>query len=181
VPAQPAHVEAATTTAPLAASPSRATADVSARPIEAPAPPAPIAPIYEADDLAPAPKTVQEISLRVDGNDNQRVELRVRERGGEIRLTVRSADEGLAREMRGNLSELSNKLGESGYRTETWQPSHADSGTFSDHQNPAQQNDPDRQQRQQQRQPGQQQQQQQQPQDNRRQRPAWLEEFEQWR
>jgi hypothetical protein len=151
-------------------------ADVDTPAPQAAAQAAPAAPVAE-NDPAPAPKTVQEISMQVAGDENQRVEVRVAERAGEVRLTVRSADEPLARELRGNLNELSTRLSETGYRAETWQPAGSDAAAFSDHQDPTQQNDAGRQQRQQ-RQPGQQQPQQQ---EDRRQRPAWLEEFEQWR
>jgi len=69
----------------------------------------------------PKAGAVRDVKFEVTGND-QRVEVRLSERAGEVRLTVRTPDGPLAGTLRENLPELSARLAESGIRNETWHP-----------------------------------------------------------
>jgi hypothetical protein len=64
---------------------------------------------------------VRDIKLEVAGGE-RRVEVRLTEQRGEVRVAVRTADEHLAGALRENLPTLSTRLAESGYRAETWRP-----------------------------------------------------------
>ena len=54
------------------------------------------------------------------GGGNQRVEVRVAERGGEVQVAVRTSDPRLAGSLRDDLPSLAAKLESAGLRTETW-------------------------------------------------------------
>jgi hypothetical protein len=69
----------------------------------------------------------RDIRLEMTGGD-QRVEVKLTERGGEVRVAVRTPDEHLADRLRDNLPSLSSRLAENGIRTETWHPAAADGG-----------------------------------------------------
>jgi hypothetical protein len=63
------------------------------------------------------------VLLRIDGREGQKpVEVRVSERGGELRVAVHSPDRELARGLQTGLSELTARLSRSGYSTTTWHP-----------------------------------------------------------
>ena len=62
------------------------------------------------------------ISLRVTESGDQRVDLKITERQGEVHVAVRAADADLAGSLRENLGELVHKLEQSGLRAESWQP-----------------------------------------------------------
>jgi hypothetical protein len=67
------------------------------------------------------PAVARDIKLEVNGGD-QRVEVRLVERGGEVHVAVRTPDAHLASALREDLPALSSRLVESGFRTETWHP-----------------------------------------------------------
>jgi hypothetical protein len=83
----------------------------------------------EAVTLVPARHTVpveaRTLSLRVGDAADQRVDLRISEHQGEVRVSVRTADEDLASSLRDNLGDLVQKLEQSGLHAENWQPTHA--------------------------------------------------------
>lgn len=85
----------------------------------------------EPDRLPAAPPThpgeARTISLRVTDATEQRVELKVKDQGGELRVTVRTADADLAGSLRENLGDLVHKLEQSGFRAEAWHPAQAGS------------------------------------------------------
>jgi hypothetical protein len=60
----------------------------------------------------------RDIKLEVQGG-NHRVELRLTERAGEVRVAVRTPDARLAGELRENLPSLSSRLEQAGFRTES--------------------------------------------------------------
>jgi hypothetical protein len=70
----------------------------------------------EAAKPAPA---AREIKLQLNGGE-QRVEVRLVERGGDVHVAVRTADTRLAGALREDLPALSARLEESGFRAETW-------------------------------------------------------------
>jgi hypothetical protein len=69
---------------------------------------------------APRPSTpARDMQFAVGGGD-QRVEVRVAERGGELHVAVRTPDQRLAGSLRDDLPSLTAKLEAAGLRTETW-------------------------------------------------------------
>ena len=69
---------------------------------------------------APKPSTLAGgLQFAVGGGD-QRVEVRVAERGGELHVAVRTPDQRLAGSLRDDLPSLTAKLESAGLRTETW-------------------------------------------------------------
>lgn len=69
---------------------------------------------------------LREISLRVTEDSRERVEVRVVEQSGELRIGVRARDEALAGRLWDDLPELVGRLKESGFEAETWRPSSSD-------------------------------------------------------
>ena len=119
--------------------------------------------------------TASELSFSVSGSDQQKVEVRVMDRAGEVRVSVRTPNEELATTLRSDLGSLTGKLNQSGFTTEAFAPG-SHSGEFSREQNnpSANQQQSSGQDRNFQRQ-GQQQESQQ---DSRSRRPQWLDELE---
>ncbi|HTA67213.1 MAG TPA: hypothetical protein VK776_03000 [Bryobacteraceae bacterium] len=119
--------------------------------------------------------TASELSFSVSASDQQKVEVRVTDHAGEVRVSVRTPNEELASTLRSDLGSLTGKLNQSGYTTEAFAPA-AHSGEFSRDQSnsPANQQQGGGQDRNFNRQ-GQQQDSQQ---DGRARRPQWLDELE---
>ena len=65
--------------------------------------------------------SVRDMKFEVTGGE-RRVEVRLSERGGEMKMTVRTADAPLASTLRENLPALSARLAESGFKSEAWHP-----------------------------------------------------------
>jgi hypothetical protein len=68
------------------------------------------------------------ISLRIAGDNSSALEVRVIDRGGEVRVAVRSPDTAVAETVRAGLPELVERLGQRGFETEVWRPAAARSG-----------------------------------------------------
>jgi hypothetical protein len=68
--------------------------------------------------------SARDIKLAVSEGD-RRVEVRLSERSGEIRMAVRTQDSHLAGELRENLPQLTTRLAETGMHSEIWRPSAA--------------------------------------------------------
>jgi hypothetical protein len=64
----------------------------------------------------------REIRLELGGND-ARVEVRLSDRAGELKVAVRTPDSHLAERLRADLPALSSRLEDSGLRAENWRPS----------------------------------------------------------
>jgi hypothetical protein len=134
---------------------------------------APVSDPPEQPVAAPA----QHISLSLADGQNQRVEVHLMDRAGEVRVSVRSADEGLTHSMRADLGSLTGKLNQSGYSTEQFAPAGADASSFSNRRQPSDGHESaagNRQNPQQNQSGGQQPP----PRDGRRQRPSWVDELE---
>ena len=71
---------------------------------------------------APKPAAAHDIKLEVAGQGDQRVEVRVSERAGDMHVEVRTPDSGLAGDLREDLPALASKLEQTGFRAETWHP-----------------------------------------------------------
>ncbi len=74
-----------------------------------------------AEPEAQTAPAVRDMKFEVTGGQ-QRVEVRLSERAGEVKMTVRTADEPLADTLRENLPALSARLAESGFKSEAWHP-----------------------------------------------------------
>jgi hypothetical protein len=72
---------------------------------------------------------VRDLKFEVTGGE-RRVEVRLSERAGEVKMTVRTADAPLASSLRENLPTLSARLAESGLRSETWHPAASSTGDW---------------------------------------------------
>ena len=74
-----------------------------------PAPPPPRPPTLPAQ--LPQATAASQIAIRLDsGNDSGQVELRIRERAGEVQIAVRSTDQGVATTLREDLGDLVKRL-----------------------------------------------------------------------
>ncbi|MDQ6707083.1 MAG: hypothetical protein M3Z85_14050, partial [Acidobacteriota bacterium] len=79
-------------------------------------------------EVAPEPTAgkpaegLRDISFRLVDGSKEQVEVRLLERAGELRVSVRSADPQLNTELRNGLGDLAGKLEKTGFRTETWHP-----------------------------------------------------------
>jgi hypothetical protein len=78
----------------------------------------------ESETRPDAAKTaaVRDMKFEVTGGE-RRVEVRLSERAGEVKMTVRTADAPLASSLRENLPALSARLADSGFKSEAWRPS----------------------------------------------------------
>jgi hypothetical protein len=75
----------------------------------------------ETKPEAPNTPALRDMKFEVTGGES-RVEVRLSERGGEVKMTVRTPDANLASTLRENLPALSNRLAESGFKSEAWHP-----------------------------------------------------------
>lgn len=66
--------------------------------------------------------TARDIALRLSTDDQSAVEVRLSERGGEVRVAVRTADPQVAESVRAQLPELMDRLGARGFDTQIWRP-----------------------------------------------------------
>lgn len=77
-------------------------------------------------DPAPAANAnntaVRDVRLQVAGAGDQRVDVRVMDRGGELRVSVRADDPSLVRSLQDNVAELSTRLDQAHFRSEVWTP-----------------------------------------------------------
>jgi hypothetical protein len=85
--------------------------------------PAPTSPLLTDPAAAPVQSAAAHaIKLQVGGDGEQRVEVRVTERGGDVFVAVRTPDSRLAGELRQDLPALATRLEQSGFHAATWQP-----------------------------------------------------------
>jgi hypothetical protein len=88
----------------------------------APETPAPAANPQTASPDEPAhTAAAHDIKLQLAGEGEQRVEVRISERGGDVLVAVRTPDSRLAGDLRQNLPALASRLEQSGFHT-AWQP-----------------------------------------------------------
>ncbi len=105
----------ATTSQPLAASGAQPRESAPASP-----PPAVAAAPAAAAPESPKPAAARDIKLELQGQGDQRVEVRVSERAGAMRVEVRTPDSGLAGDLRQDLPALAARLEQTGFRADTW-------------------------------------------------------------
>jgi hypothetical protein len=79
---------------------------------------------------------------RADASGDDRVAIRMLQRGSEIHVSVRTPDSQLAQSLRQDLGKLTTGLDQGGFRTETWRPTAVNSGAQTN-TNPQHQPQPD--------------------------------------
>jgi len=65
---------------------------------------------------------VRDVRMQLTGSENQRVDVRVLDRGGELRVSVRADDPSLVRSLQDNMADLSTRLDQAHFRPEIWAP-----------------------------------------------------------
>ena len=89
----------------------------------APQPAAPSAQMARVIEPPPAPATsTHDIRVRVPDNNGGSTQVRFVESGGEVRVSVRTSDEGLAQNLRTHLNDLTQRLSDGGMPAEIWKP-----------------------------------------------------------
>ena len=78
-------------------------------------------PEHMQTEVKPA-EPLKQISIQVGQAQQERVELRVVERAGELQVAVRSTNPEVAQGLRQGISELVGRLEQSGFRAEAWRP-----------------------------------------------------------
>jgi hypothetical protein len=91
------------------------------------APASPVSEPAEAERATAQP--LQSIDLHLDDDAQNKVSLRLTDRGGHIEVTVRSSDSSLVRSMQGGVSQLSEKIAQQGYKVESSTTESAHSGS----------------------------------------------------
>lgn len=71
---------------------------------------------------APRSDTVRDLSLRLSDNGRERIEVRLTEQAGEVKVAVHASDSDLRRGLRDGLSDLVGRLEGSGFQAEAWRP-----------------------------------------------------------
>lgn len=77
----------------------------------------------QAERPAKAAEPLRNLSIQLGQNNQDKVELRVTERAGEVRVAVRTADVDLQNGLRQGLPDLVHRLEGQGYRADAWRPS----------------------------------------------------------
>ncbi len=112
----------------------------SAPPARAEAPPAiptPTAHMEQAIEPTPAATSgsSHDITVRIPDTTERGMDVRFVERGGEVRVSVRTGDSELAQTLRGGLNEFVSKLGHGGIQAEVWRPDSDTAGSQNDPRN----------------------------------------------
>jgi len=112
-----------------------AVADQTTAPANNNASASPLSPAAQMDKVidppTAAPKTNNDITVRIPDSTDQGTAVRFVERAGEIHVSVRTGDVEIAQSLRGGLNDLVNRLEDGGIRTEVWQPGTGSNGEFS--------------------------------------------------
>ncbi len=89
---------------------------------ESPVAETPVAHVVEVPPIVPRPsQPVHDVTLSLT-SDNQRVDVKLIDRAGELHVAVQSADPVLNSDLRASVHDLIGGLEKSGFHTETWQP-----------------------------------------------------------
>ncbi len=78
----------------------------------------------DADANADSPRSelVRNVQVQLQADNNQRVDVRLVDQGGELRVSVRSADANLTQALQDHMPELTNRLEQQHIRAEVWIP-----------------------------------------------------------
>ncbi len=83
---------------------------------------APAARLEEVIDLRPGPSTsASDITVRI-ADSERGTDVRFVERAGEVHVSVRTSDEGMAQSLRSGLNDFASRLEQGGIKTELWRP-----------------------------------------------------------
>jgi hypothetical protein len=82
------------------------------------------------NQISPTNEPVRNVRMQLSGEGNQRVDVRLVERGGALSVSVRSTDETLTRSLQDNLPELNSRLATQHLQTEIWVPARPASADF---------------------------------------------------
>lgn len=99
--------------------------------IEAPAAQVPLTPSASVTEIS-----VNVPMPRAEGSSDERVAIRMVQKGGEIHVSVRAPDTQLAQSLRQDLGKLSDGLDQAGFRTEAWRPATAAAASSQSNPNP---------------------------------------------
>jgi hypothetical protein len=88
---------------------------------------------------ATPPTSSHDIRVQVPNNNGGSTQVRFVESGGEVRVSVRTADDGLAQNLRTHLNDLNQRLSDGGISTEIWKPASNAASSQNDSQQQAQQ------------------------------------------
>jgi len=83
---------------------------------------------------AAPPTSPHDIRVRVPDNNGGSTQVRFVESGGEVRVSVRTADDGLAQNLRTHLNDLTQRLSDGGMPAEIWKPLSSSSSSQNDQQ-----------------------------------------------
>ncbi|HXE64346.1 MAG TPA: hypothetical protein VN519_12450 [Bryobacteraceae bacterium] len=130
--ARPAHAapvfEAVATGGEEVSRPAKPVLSATARPASAAAAASDITPTRPEMPAAP----MKDISVRIQSEQGENVEVRILHRAGDVQIAVKSADGDTAQGLRHGLSELSDRLNATGYHADTWHPGQAAAETTAD-------------------------------------------------
>jgi hypothetical protein len=133
--------------------------------------------VLDPEDQPSAGRPMRELSLQISSAGDQKVDVRLVERAGEVHVSVRTPDAELAHEMRQELGSLTGKLAQSGFGAEQFTPPSSGSSNLADQRSTPGNQNPPGDHGQDPQSGGSGQQQQQQPQDERGKHPDWLDEM----
>ena len=85
---------------------------------------------------AAPPTSSRDIRVQVPDNNGGSTQVRFLETGGEVRVSVRTADTGLAQSLRSHLNDLSLRLAEGGVPAEIWKPAASSAASQNDQHQP---------------------------------------------
>jgi hypothetical protein len=88
---------------------------------------------------AAPPTSSHDIRVQMPDNNGGSTQVRFVESGGEVRVSVRTADDGLAQNLRTHLNDLTQRLSDGGTPAEIWKPASNAASSQNDSQQPQQQ------------------------------------------
>lgn len=91
------------------------------------------APDVPALPESPVSQPTQAVTLRLGAGTNERIDVQLQQRGGQMHMAVRTDSPEMAHRLRTDLPELSQSFGESGFRAEIRTNSHSSDGDTSRH------------------------------------------------
>ena len=120
---EPADVQVSETITEAPTVPKTATEnrEIPKTPVDRTETPEPARPVAEPHAAAPS-QPVKDLSFRLTSDQQEKVEVKVVERAGEVRVAVRTGDSELANSLQQGLSELVANLENKGFRAEAWKP-----------------------------------------------------------
>lgn len=92
------------------------------------APPQAATPDVQEPDKPASQEPLRILRVQFTGDNNQKVDVRMGDTGGALRVSVRSTDAGLTQTLQTNLPELTAQLGGQRFHTEIWLPQSANPG-----------------------------------------------------